>query len=119
MTAVPEEPVAFTLTAEEYARLPPNSPPEDIMLAVEVVSPHSGTRDRLHKPGEYAEAGIPHYWRVEIRPGLVVHTYRLGETGPYLETGLFVPGDTVTAPGLPWAEVDVGGRARLSGTARE
>jgi hypothetical protein len=44
---------------------------------------------------------------VETRPGVAVHTYRLGETGSYLETGLFVPGDTITAPGLPWARVEV------------
>jgi Uma2 family endonuclease len=81
--------------------------PEDIVLAVEVVSPGSRTRDRLHKPGEYAEAGIGHYWRVETRPSVAVHTYRLGETGSYLETGLFTPGDTVAAPGLPWAKIEI------------
>lgn len=81
--------------------------PADITLAVEVVSPGSRTTDRLHKPGEYAEAGIGHYWRVEVRPDLAVHTYRLGETGSYLETGWFGPGDTVAAPGLPWARVEV------------
>jgi Uma2 family endonuclease len=81
--------------------------PADIVLAVEVVSPGSRTRDRIHKPGEYAEAGIGHYWRVETRPSLAVHTYRLGETGSYLETGLFTSGDTTAAPGLPWAKVEV------------
>jgi Uma2 family endonuclease len=81
--------------------------PADIALAIEVVSPSSRTRDRIHKPGEYAEAGIGHYWRVETRPSLAVHTYRLGETGSYLETGLFTPGDTIAAPGLPWATVEV------------
>jgi Uma2 family endonuclease len=82
-------------------------PPTDIALAVEVVSPGSRTRDRIHKPGEYAEAGIPHFWRVETRPAVVVHTYRLGETGTYLETGLFTAGDTTAGPGLAWAKVEV------------
>jgi Uma2 family endonuclease len=81
--------------------------PPDIGLAIEVVSPGSRTRDRIHKHGEYAQAGICHYWRVETRPGLAVHTYRLGETGSYLETGLFTPGDTTTVPGLPWARIAV------------
>lgn len=81
--------------------------PATIVLAIEVVSPGSRTRDRIHKPGEYAEAGIPHYWRVETSPTVVVHTYRLGETGAYIETGLFTPGDTVAAAGLPWASVAV------------
>lgn len=44
---------------------------------------------------------------MEIRPDLVVHTYRRGETGSYLETGLFAVGDTIAAPGLPWAAVPV------------
>jgi hypothetical protein len=36
-----------------------------------------------------------------------VHTYRLGETRCYLESGLFTEGDTVAAPGLPWAKIAV------------
>ena len=47
--------------------------PEDVSLAIEVVAPDSVTADRLHKPAEYAAAGIAHYWRVETDP-LVVHT---------------------------------------------
>jgi Uma2 family endonuclease len=82
-------------------------PPDDIVLAVEVVSPGSRTRDRIHKPGEYAEAGIPHFWRVETLPSLAVHTCRLGRTGRYRGTGVFATGDTTAAPGLPWAKVDV------------
>jgi Uma2 family endonuclease len=82
-------------------------PPADVLLAVEVVSPGTQTTDRLHKPAEYCAAGIEHYWRVEIAPKLEVHTYRLGETGRYLETGLFTVGDTVVAAGLPWAKIQV------------
>ncbi|MFC7584053.1 Uma2 family endonuclease [Nonomuraea antimicrobica] len=37
----------------------------DVVLAVEVVSPESAVRDRERKPVLYAEAGIPHYWRIE------------------------------------------------------
>lgn len=44
--------------------------------------------DREIKPREYARAGIPHYWRVELRPRLEVHTFRLGDAG-YLETGVW------------------------------
>jgi Uma2 family endonuclease len=70
----------------------------EVTLAVEIVN---------HKPVEYAHAGIPHYWRVELTPELTVHTFRLGETGHYLETGLFTAGDAIKAPGFPWATVDV------------
>jgi Uma2 family endonuclease len=82
--------------------------PRDVVLAIEVVSPRTPTADRLHKPAEYAAARIEHFWRVEIQPVVEVHTYRLGETGRYLESGRFTPGDTIAAAGLPWAKVEVG-----------
>lgn len=43
--------------------------PADVRLVVEVVSPDSARRDRTVKPRAYAEAGIPHYWRVEDEEG--------------------------------------------------
>lgn len=48
---------------------------EHWVLAVEVVSPTSRKTDRFFKPAEYADAGIPAYWRVELEPEplLVVH----------------------------------------------
>ncbi|MGI5528535.1 Uma2 family endonuclease [Streptomyces syringium] len=36
-----------------------------VSLIVEVVSPVSRADDRHRKPGMYAEAGVPSYWRVE------------------------------------------------------
>jgi Uma2 family endonuclease len=82
--------------------------PEQVVLAIEVVSPSSTTIDRKHKPVEYAEAGIPHYWGVELAGGVVVvHTYRLGEGGRYLETGLFGKGDRIADPTLRWAEIEM------------
>ena len=74
--------------------------PADIVLAVEVVSPGTQTIDRLHKPAEYAAARIEHYWRVEIAPEVEVHTYRLGESGRYLESGLFTVGVHSDDPAL-------------------
>ncbi|HEX6684290.1 MAG TPA: Uma2 family endonuclease [Candidatus Limnocylindrales bacterium] len=81
--------------------------PDEVVLAIEVVSPGTETIDRMHKHAEYCNARVPHYWRVEIRPKVTIHTYQLGETGVYLETGAFEPGDTVAAPGLAWAKVAV------------
>lgn len=52
--------------------------PEDVVLAVEVVSPESEERDRKRKPALYAAAGIRHFWRVEEGDGLpVVYVYEL------------------------------------------
>jgi Uma2 family endonuclease len=91
---------AFDLDRSSY-------PPEDVLLAVEVVSPGSYTRDRKHKPIEYGEAGIPHFWRVEIWPHLAVHTHRLDGSDQYVRTGVFTPGDVTAVPGLPWAKIAV------------
>jgi Uma2 family endonuclease len=78
--------------------------PADVVLAVEVVSPGSETDDRREKPFEYAEAGVPFYWRVELNPELAVHSFRL-QAGRYVETGTFRPGETVLVEGLEWAAV--------------
>ena len=57
---------------------------------MEAVSPESQRRDRERKPQLYAGAGIPHFWRVELRDGKpVVHTYELDEpTRLYVPTGI-------------------------------
>ncbi|PRX92541.1 Uma2 family endonuclease [Allonocardiopsis opalescens] len=63
---------------------------EHVRLAVEVVMPESELRDRLRKPQLYAEAGIPHLWRVEgVRGKPAVHVYELDPaTRGYALTGV-------------------------------
>ncbi|GAB3873925.1 Uma2 family endonuclease [Kibdelosporangium lantanae] len=52
--------------------------PAVVLLAVEVVSPESGYRDKTVKMRKYAEAGIANYWLVEDEDGqAVVHVYEL------------------------------------------
>ncbi|MEU3375150.1 Uma2 family endonuclease [Streptomyces sp. NPDC006660] len=65
--------------------------PDEVRLAVEVVSPESAHRDRTVKLHKYAEAGIPHYWRIEDEDGaLIVHVYELDEpTATYVPVGIF------------------------------
>ncbi|MGW5659389.1 Uma2 family endonuclease [Streptomyces sp. NPDC003758] len=64
----------------------------DVVLAVEVVSPDSESRDRDTKPRKYAAAGIDHFWLVEMvgeeeRP--VVYVYeRDPVTKSYTVTGI-------------------------------
>lgn len=64
----------------------------DVLLAVEVVSPESESRDRTTKPVKYAAAGIPHFWRVESNGdngSLVIHVYQLDPmTNAYVHTGM-------------------------------
>ncbi|MER7443007.1 Uma2 family endonuclease [Micromonospora avicenniae] len=52
--------------------------PADVVLAVEVVSPGTRRIDRFAKPGEYAAAGIPFYWRIEQDP-VHLYAYRRGD----------------------------------------
>ncbi|MFD5557358.1 Uma2 family endonuclease [Streptomyces sp. NPDC127068] len=74
--------------------------PEDILLAVEVVSRDSVERDREVKPRKYAGAGIAHYWRVEENDGLpVVYVYELDPaTSTYALTGIHHDKLNLTVP---------------------
>jgi Uma2 family endonuclease len=65
---------------------------KDVLLAVEVVSPDSESRDRTTKPQKYAAAEIPNFWRVEengTSGGPVIHVYELDPlTRAYIHTGM-------------------------------
>ena len=47
--------------------------PADVALVVEVEAAETRLYDRLLKPGVYAAAGIPAFWRVEAGPVLRTH----------------------------------------------
>jgi Uma2 family endonuclease len=58
---------------------------EEVVLAVEIISPGSRRLDTMVKRDEYADAGIPHYWVVDLgesgdRVSLTVHHFA-GEFG--------------------------------------
>jgi Uma2 family endonuclease len=63
-----------------------------IALAVEIVSPGSTVNDRVTKLGIYADAGIEHYWVVDLPAGIAAchvldaETYRLVAEGPVVQT---------------------------------
>ncbi|MEV2223111.1 Uma2 family endonuclease [Nocardia vinacea] len=87
------EPDVLIVTAEAFVREDPSTYyfAEDLVLAVEAVSPDSEERDRETKPGKYAKAGIPHYWRIERRDAdAVVYAYELDPgTRTYGLVGIF------------------------------
>ncbi|MFF6949664.1 Uma2 family endonuclease [Streptomyces iakyrus] len=62
-----------------------------VLLAIEVVSEDSVSRDRETKPLKYARAKIPHYWRVENENGrAAVHVFELEPTtGAYTGINIF------------------------------
>lgn len=74
----------------------------DVLLAVEVVSPSSESRDRDTKPHKYAAAGIPHFWRVEMAGTdelPVVHVFELDkEAHAYVPAGIYRDTLKITVP---------------------
>ena len=85
---------------------------EDVLLAVEVVSPspESIRRDRRTKRTEYAAAGIPEYWVVDATdpadPFVLVLTLPDG-ADEYAEHGTFRPGEAGDSVRLPGFSVDI------------
>jgi Uma2 family endonuclease len=51
-----------------------------VLLAVEIVSPGSRTNDRVTKRATYAEAGIPHYWLIDLEAGSIALLRLAGAT---------------------------------------
>ncbi|MDT0614192.1 Uma2 family endonuclease [Streptomyces lancefieldiae] len=83
-------------TESDQTRFPSTA----VMLAVEVVSTDSISRDRETKPLKYARAKIPHYWRIENEQGLAaVHAFELEPTvEAYTSVGIFRERMKVSAP---------------------
>jgi len=55
---------------------------EEVLVVVEIVSPGSKRTDYQVKHDEYADAGIPHYWIVDITaPVSLVACHQAGEFG--------------------------------------
>lgn len=55
---------------------------DQVLVAVEIISPGSRRTDTRTKPYEYAEAGIPYYWVVDLDEPLSLAAYHLaGEFG--------------------------------------
>lgn len=64
--ATVRRPDVVVMTVESYGYGDRRLDAVDALLVVEVVSPGSERRDRVIKPVEYAEAGIAHYWIVDL-----------------------------------------------------
>lgn len=54
----------------------------DVLVIIEIVSPGSYRTDHVIKRGEYADAGIPHYWIVDLDdPVTLIDCHLAGEFG--------------------------------------
>ena len=58
--------------------------PADVACVIEVETATTRRYDRLLKPSLYAEAGIAAFWRIELDPAPVLHTFALEPDGCYL-----------------------------------
>lgn len=65
----------------------------EVLLAVEIVSPSSKRMDHVHKRNDYADAGIPNYWIIDIDDPISLTACRLTEQFGYQDdqvvTGTF------------------------------
>lgn len=65
----------------------------EVLLVVEIVSPSSKRIDHVHKRNDYADAGIPNYWIVDIDDPISLTACRLTEQFGYQDdqtaTGIF------------------------------
>jgi Uma2 family endonuclease len=57
----------------------------EVVVVVEVVSPGSRRTDNVVKRSEYADAGIPHYWILDIEPPVSLVACRLTEQFGYAD----------------------------------
>ncbi len=80
----------------------------DVILAVEIISPGSRKVDLHLKPFEYAEAGIPHYWVVDLDPPApTITAFGLGAPGDGYVESQTVSGELVVAEPFEM-RIDVG-----------
>jgi Uma2 family endonuclease len=68
---------------------------EHVLLAAEIQRPRSGSWKTVHhvKVRDYARAGIPHYWIIDLEDGPELTVHALGPDGTYVRTHN-VSGDT-------------------------
>ncbi|WP_370028321.1 Uma2 family endonuclease [Planotetraspora sp. GP83] len=96
----PEPDIVVIHAQAEHGRDQTAYEAKDVVLAIEVVSPDSEERDRKRKPQLYAEAALPHFWRVENQSGQpTVYVYELDPaTRSYALTGIYHDRVKVSVP---------------------
>lgn len=67
-------------------------------LVVEIVSPGSRRTDYVMKRSEYADAGIPHYWIIDMSPPLSLVAFGLTQELGYVDDGEVTDVFTTASP---------------------
>jgi len=73
-------------------------PASEVLLAVEIVSPSSRRIDHAHKRSDYADAGIPNYWIIDIDDPISLTECRLTEEFGYQDNQIATGTFTTEAP---------------------
>jgi Uma2 family endonuclease len=64
---------------------PPRFTADEVLVAVEIISPGSRRTDTTTKPNEYADAGIPYYWVIDLDEPLSLAAYHQAGVFGYQE----------------------------------
>lgn len=70
----------------------------DVVLIVEILSRSTRRTDRVTKRGEYADAGIPHYWIVDLDEPVSMTVHPLAGEFGYADDGVVTGRFSATAP---------------------
>lgn len=70
----------------------------EVLVVVEIVSPGSRRTDHVAKRSEYADAGIPHYWIVDLDEPVSLLACHLAEGFGYQDGGSITDVFTTTEP---------------------
>jgi Uma2 family endonuclease len=74
-------------------------------LVVEVLSPHSGTIDRVKKPPRYRDFGVPEYWVVDpASRAIEAYSFSARRAAPIVHDGMF---SWTPQPDAPILELNV------------
>jgi Uma2 family endonuclease len=73
----------------------------DVLLVVEFVSPGSRRMDYKIKRSEYADAGIPNYWIIDVNKGISLLACELTEESGYVDNGQTIGATFTTTKPFP------------------
>ena len=71
---------------------------DQVRLAVEIVSPGTARVDRVAKMADYAEAGIPSYWIIDLEGEVTLDSFTLVDGGYRQERAAATGRVTMTDP---------------------
>jgi Uma2 family endonuclease len=78
----------------------------EVLVVMEVVSPGSKRTDHIVKRSEYADAGIPHYWIVDIEPPVSLLACHLAGEFGYADGGAVTDTFSTTEPFTATIDLD-------------